>query len=318
MSGSRVDTGAHLAWGAMAFIGGTTAQLMQPSLWPQPAYVFIGVAGAAAVGLGRRRWPLLVLALVLVGFAMTGVRAQGRLEAVLSHTLEGRDLQLVGTVASLPHRQPVSTRFEFDVESAWLDGRPVAVPARVSLAWYAPDETGAAGLRAVQRWQLTARLKRPHGTLNPHGFDLELWMFERGLGAGGYVRTGAATPAPRLLDASAGHALQRLRQHLRDAIERQVAHHRAAGVLAARVVGDQGAFARMDWEVFRRTGIAHLVSISGLHVTMFAWLAAGLVGALWRRSPRLMLAWPTPSAARWGGLVLATAYAALAGWGVAG
>ena len=58
------------------------------------------------------------------------------------------------------------------------------------------------------------------------------------------------------------------------------------------------------------------MSISGLHVTMFAWLAGAALGWLWRRSARLMLACPAPIAARWGGLALAAAYALLAGWGV--
>ena len=49
---------------------------------------------------------------------------------------------------------------------------------------------------------------------------------------------------------------------------------------------------------------------------MFAWLAGGAVALLWRRVPRLMLAWPTPLAARAGGVLLAAAYAMLAGWGV--
>ena len=31
---------------------------------------------------------------------------------------------------------------------------------------------------------------------------------------------------------------------------------------------------RADWDIFRATGVAHLMSISGLHVTMFAWAAA--------------------------------------------
>jgi competence protein ComEC len=38
-------------------------------------------------------------------------------------------------------------------------------------------------------------------------------------------------------------------------------------------IGDQGAIERDDWDLFRNTGVAHLMSISGLHVTMFAWLA---------------------------------------------
>ena len=44
------------------------------------------------------------------------------------------------------------------------------------------------------------------------------------------------------------------------------------------------------------------MSISGVHVTMFAWLAGLAVGPLWRRSARAMLAMPAPVAARWGGL----------------
>src|SRR3954471_1517745 len=58
------------------------------------------------------------------------------------------------------------------------------------------------------------------------------------------------------------------------------------------------------------------MSIAGLHVTMFAWVAGLAVGALWRRSARLCLAWPAPHAALAGGLVLATAYALFSGWGV--
>ena len=46
-------------------------------------------------------------------------------------------------------------------------------------------------------------------------------------------------------------------------------------MLAALAVGDQAAIERDDWDLFRHTGVAHLMSISGLHVTMFAWLAGG-------------------------------------------
>ena len=46
---------------------------------------------------------------------------------------------------------------------------------------------------------------------------------------------------------------------------------------AALVTGDQRAIDRADWDIFRATGVAHLMSISGLHITLFAWLAAALV-----------------------------------------
>ena len=82
------------------------------------------------------------------------------------------------------------------------------------------------------------------------------------------------------------------------------------------MTGDQNAIERADWDVFRATGVAHLMSISGLHITMFAWLATQVVGALWRRSTRLMMSWPAPHAARVGGVLLATLYAVFSGWGV--
>lgn len=73
---------------------------------------------------------------------------------------------------------------------------------------------------------------------------------------------------------------------------------------------------RADWDVFRATGVAHLMSISGLHITMFAWFAAVLVGWAWRRSTWLCLRVPAPHAALVGGLLLAAGYALFSGWGV--
>jgi competence protein ComEC len=73
---------------------------------------------------------------------------------------------------------------------------------------------------------------------------------------------------------------------------------------------------RVDWDVFRATGVAHLVAISGLHITMFAWGAAWLVGWLWRRSVWLCNGLPAPTAALLGGVLLAGAYALFSGWGV--
>ncbi|MGZ8259535.1 MAG: DNA internalization-related competence protein ComEC/Rec2, partial [Caldimonas sp.] len=69
-------------------------------------------------------------------------------------------------------------------------------------------------------------------------------------------------------------------------------------------------------ELFRNTGVAHLMSISGLHVTMFAWLAGLAIGAAWRQGARTVHLLPAASAARWGGLAAAASYAFFAGWGV--
>ncbi len=321
-------------WG-VCWLAGVALQLQQATTWSATGY---GVLAAGAVGLasigawrGRRTRPagtaMLALALVALAFSTTGLRALLQLSDALPPALEGRDLVLTGVIATLPRHGPAGMRFEFDVEQAQLDGAPVAVPRRVSLGWWRDvdevDTATRAGApppvqaepRAGDRWRLAVRLRRPHGAMNPHGFDFELWLFERGVRATGTVRALGHDDAVALGPA-AGYPVARLRQQVRDRIAAQVGDARAAGVVAALAVGDQGAVARDDWTLFRATGVIHLMAISGLHVTMFAWLAAAIVGWLWRRSPALTLRLPAPQAARWGGLALAAGYALLAGWGV--
>ncbi|MFN9766492.1 MAG: DNA internalization-related competence protein ComEC/Rec2 [Pseudomonadota bacterium] len=263
----------------------------------------------------------LALAAAALGFALAHERAAQRLAEALDPALEGVDLVVEGRVAELPREGLAGTRFVFEVDRALQRGAEVRVPPRLSLGWFrGPDDDALVlgapePLRAGQHWRLPVRLKRPHGGANPHGFDLELYLFERGIGATGSVRARAAVPAVRL-GADACCRIERVRQWVRDAIERRVGDPGAAGVLAALAIDDQAAIEREDWELFRITGVAHLMSISGLHVTMLAWAAGALVGAAWRRSARLALALPAPAAARWGGLAAALGYALVAGWGV--
>ncbi|MBT9488487.1 MAG: DNA internalization-related competence protein ComEC/Rec2 [Rubrivivax sp.] len=319
--GRTLDTGWRLAMLLAAGLAGSALQLQRADVLPVvPALLLATLAGGAAWW--GRRWLLWLLPCVaLAAFALTEARAGWRLAEVLPPALIDADLRLQGRIVSLPQPGLTGTRFEFEVDEATHAGQPVTVPRRVSLGWYRgfePDALLAAplqDLRAGQRWAFTARLRPPHGSANPHGFDLELWLFERGLRASGTVRATTAD-APVLLAAADGQWVHRLRQHLREAIAARVPDARAAGVLAALVVGDQGAIERNDWDLFRNTGVAHLMAISGLHITMFAWLAAALLGKLWRRTGRGMLLLPAPVVARWGGLALAAVYALLAGWGV--
>lgn len=324
-------SGIHDAWGlraafvATAGLAGAALQLQQAALWPTIAYVAtLGFAATGmAVSLLRAKHSIVILGAVasLTLFAATGLRAGLRLAEQLPAALEGQDLVVTGAVAGLPRQYPDGVRFTFEPESATHEARAVVLPSRIALGWYRGWDEDALiaapfeDLRAGQRWRFTVRLKLPHGNANPHGFDHELWLFEQGIRATGTVRATDRMPATRLA-AGMWSPVERLRQHVRDAIALRVSDPRAAGVLAALAVGDQAAIERSDWELFRSTGIAHLVSISGLHVTMFAWIAGAFVGWLWRRSQRAMLWIPAAVAARWGGVGCAVLYALLAGWGV--
>jgi competence protein ComEC len=310
-------------WALGGVVTGTALQLQQAQLWPVAVYLSLVAMGALGLGLrARLAW---LLAAGALAFGATGWRAGVYLASMLDPSLEGRELAVVGRVASLPQTGPTGVRFEFVIEEATADGAPVRLPARVLLGWYqAPGEASASlpppPLVAGDRWAFELRLKRPHGSLNPHGFDRERGLWERGIGATGHVLLAVRSAPPRHLGGTAWHPVDRARQALVRAIDERVSDPRAAGVLAALVVGDQAAIERADWALFRDTGVAHLMAISGLHITLFAWLATAAIGWAWRvlgrRWPALPMRWPASVAAGWGGVLAAAAYALLAGWGV--
>jgi competence protein ComEC len=310
------------------WVVGVALQLQQAALWSGPAYLAclsLALLLGAGVFLARRRLGRAGLLAVMVAgalaaYGLTGARATLYAAQALDPDLQGQDIRVSGVVSGLQQRGADSLRFVFETESAERGGQPLRLPARLQLAWYLRGAVDAGALpRAGERWQWTVRLRSPHGQFNSHGFDRERWLWEQGLGATGYVRNGPRDPAPQRL-AAAGWGLDAARQAVSERIHARVADPRLAGVLAALVVGDQSAIERNDWDLFRATGVAHLMSISGLHVTLFAWLATRLIGALWRRLarpwPALLLALPLPRAAGVGGVALAVAYALFAGWGV--
>ena len=352
-----VLAGRRLApsWWLAGLVAGCALQLQQGVLWPEWIYqslVFVALLMAVAFitpkpMIGNRGvvWLCAVVAALAFGFGSVGWRAAHFVHTALNPALEGQDVLVIGTVSAMPQRSEDAVRFRLSIDSARLNGQPVQVPQTMLLGWYAgfgsavgkrqpplgdtpPDAEESAlalqrqpqNLRAGERWQMTVRLKAPHGNSNPFGFDYELWLWEQGVQATGYVRAGAHDTAPARLSTSWQHPVEQARQSVREAIYRRVPDRHLAGVLAALVVGDQGAIERADWDVFRITGVAHLMSISGLHITMFAWLASLLLGALWQRStrvsPRLCLAVPASTAGAVGGLVLAALYALFSGWGV--
>lgn len=254
-------------------------------------------------------------AFLLAGFLWAAAFAAWRLADALPVEWEKRDVEIVGVVADLPRSDEASTRFEFDVERVLTPD--ASVPGHIVLSWF--RERGGEAVprvRAGERWRLGVRLKRPHGSANPHGFDFEAWALERGIRASGYVRSSEGNARLDELAGAPDYRLQRLRQDIRDRFAAVLGERPAAGVLVALAIGDQNAIPRSQWQVFTRTGVNHLMSISGLHITMISGLVFALVQALWRRSARLVLRVPAPKAAALAGAVTALGYALLAGFGV--
>jgi competence protein ComEC len=278
--------------------------ILGPFLLPDFKYAWLRHARMLAV----------LASCVALGLAWAGWRAHARMADALPPAWEGVDVEVIGVVAGLPDRDVHGERFDFRVEEVLT--RDARVPARVRLSWPAPEWMAAQApqrIRAGERWQFTVRLKRPHGTANPDGFDYEAWLLQKGIRATGYVREKAGQAR---LGASAQplDGIQRLREHIRGGIGQALAGHPQAGVITALAVGDQNAIPHDNWRVYNRTGTSHLMSISGLHITLFAALAGGLAYAMWRRVPALVMRLPARRAALLAGWLAALAYTLLAGF----
>jgi len=261
-----------------------------------------------------RRLAVLLLGGAL-GFAWAAWRADLRLADRLPDHWQGVDLAVVGVVSDLPQADARGERFVLDVERTLTPHGPVL--HRIQLARYWPRE-GARHpvVQAGERWQFTVRLKRPYGTHNPHGFDPEAWMLERDMTASGSVRE---QPAPRRLDARAATPaawIAATRAAIRERIVATLGDAPYAGVVAALVIGDQRGIPNAQWRAFTRTGVNHLLSISGLHVTMIAALAGWGVAFGWRRWPRAAEYLPARQAGLLAAVLTACAYTLLAGFQV--
>jgi competence protein ComEC len=311
-----------LPFALLGFAGGVLALQAQAELPPAGG----GIASAAAAlgvawltGRVPRARAIVAIAVALgaaaAGFGYASWRAQARLADELPHEWEGVDIDIVGVIDDLPQRGPRGTRFAFARER--VETPDAIVPSRLSLVWYDSirrDSTERApSLKAGERWRFTVRLKRPHGDVNPHGFDVEAWLLEQKLRATGYVRPDGDNAR---IDAFAGPSIdyvQRAREAIRARIVGALANEKYAGVIVALAIGDQRAIPEAQWRVFNRTGITHLISISGLHVTVFATLAGAIAFALARRSVRLTARIPAHKIAAATGAAAAFGYVLLAG-----
>lgn len=151
-----------------------------------------------------------------------------------------------------------------------------------------------------ERIGLRARLMPPPAASLPGSYDFAQRAWFDRIGAVGTV-LGDVSRAP-----GAGQGRQPLRARLSEHIHRQI-EGSPGGIAAALVTGDRGAISAEDEEAMRRSGLAHLLSISGLHVTAVIGFAMLFARRLFALSPRLAL----------GGYVLpvAAAAGALAGAG---
>ena len=295
--------------------------LQVQSALPGAAWILALGVSVVALAITRSRFhvsrtivprTLIICTAAVAGFLWAALFAHQRMTESLPIDWESKDIDVIGVVASMPTFNEHGVRFRFDVEKIFTP--KAVVPQHVSLSWYFKrDDAMQSPVHTGERWRFTVRLKRPHGSANPYGFDFEAWLLEQNIRATGYVRDKSERLRLGIAELSWRYSIEQARESIRSHMQSVLKNQRYAPVLIALAIGDQSAIAQADWDLFWQTGIGHLISISGLHVTMIAGLIFSVAYFLWRRSIRLTLWWPARKAATIAGGTAALVYSALAG-----
>ncbi|MEN8218629.1 MAG: DNA internalization-related competence protein ComEC/Rec2 [Pseudomonadota bacterium] len=254
--------------------------------------------------------PYRLLFFLLLGFLWTVWRADIILAKKLPKEIEGQTITITGTIIGLPQQMPsCGWRFNF----APLPSEKWPNPGHLRLNWFSEPEQP---LRPGQQWQLTVRLKPAHGTLNPGGFDYSKWLFKNRILTTGLVQDYASKP--RLLNQPLEFNIDNWRYRLAKAIQHSLGEQPSTGILIALAVGERQWVTQEQRTVLERTGTAHLIAISGLHIgliTLFAIAFFWIVRRGLRLYPSKAMYWlPAPRFAALLSLLAAFYYALMAGF----
>ncbi|MBT9288324.1 ComEC/Rec2 family competence protein [Prosthecodimorpha staleyi] len=312
-----LDRGAGFCWMVVAFGCGAGLYLVLPQEPWFPALA-LAAAGLAALATIRRRAGHRAAVLSLAAAVAAGMLA-GKIEAwrVAAPRLDReRTVVVTGWVAEAETTASGGTRMIVRVARMESRGRAIAEPPALIAATAQRGRDAGAAIGAGVTFM--ARLKPPDGPVLPGGYDFARRAYFDGRGAAGYVlgrvRAADAGPAPTTLVLKA--AIADLRHRI--AVRIRAALPGASGAIAAALtVGETRAIPAEANEALRASGLTHIISISGLHMTLvgggvFAAVRYGLALV-----PVIALRRPVKKWAAVAAFAAVTFYLLLSGGGVA-
>jgi competence protein ComEC len=259
-------------WVVVAFAAGIASWFVCSNPWQWLGVIAggLGLALAGMAGFGSEgRFPYLRRALAVTGFAL----AAGCALVWGKAALVGAEPVMRPTVAMIEARvlsreeQPAQQRVRLLLATR-EPGSGRAIRVRVNL----DSERDGPGLGEGAKVQLRARLVPPAAPMLPGGYD-----FARSAWFSGIAATGTVLGPVTVLEPGGGGSIP--------AVQRALSRHVRANldgspgtIAAAFASGDRGAIAEADEQAMRDSGLTHLLSVSGLHVS--AVVAAGYVLAL--------------------------------------
>lgn len=273
--------------------------------------VGLAVAGMLlALSLRKEGAPLLMaITLVCVGCLVAGFRTSQVAAPVLTIRYFG---PIEGRIVKIDRSASDAIRLTLD--QVVLEGISQSrTPERVRVALHGPQNfiTPEPGLRVMT----TGHLTPPPAPSEPGGFDFRrLAWFER-LGAVGYTRVPVLALAPAE-EGAAGLRIHRLRMQISASVQAHLPGDRG-GFAAAILTGDRSGIPQYRMEELRRSNLAHLLAISGLHMGLLTGFVFALLRLTMALVPPFALRAPTKKIAAVGALGAGGFYLLLSGGNVA-
>ncbi|MEY3182205.1 MAG: hypothetical protein RLZ35_190 [Pseudomonadota bacterium] len=316
----------------LAFLLGNTSIYFLPA-WPNSATV-IGTVFLIFILTGllivyhrrkvgaRFKIPLIACLCFTIGHIWVLNAAYDVHKQAIPNHLVGKPLIVEGQIVGIPVVTDRYAQFEFQVYQ--LPDQPKAwpYPGKVSLIWYwknrqANDSDQLPILMPGDRHILSVSLKKPRGLSNPGSFDTEKQFFIRHIVAEGKV----IKWHPDVLSKKAWHlkdSIDRYRVILKQKLEVLSQSYPYQGILEALTIGIKDKISHDEWALFQKTGTAHLMSISGLHIGLIAGFCFYLGFFVWARgAPAIWLhRIPAPMIGAYSSIAGAFVYALLSGFSV--
>lgn len=298
---AEAERGQLPLWMPVALGVGIAAWFLLPARGAWIAFLLsaLSVALAGMVlpwGTRTARVVTLAGALAMLGCALVWWRAERVAAPVLARPVVAAFEATVERVEPLPAREAIR-----------LTLRPaagVALPPRLRVNL--SEEDVPAGVAPGARIALRARLMPPPTASVPGAYNFARAAWFQGLGATGRGFAPVRVVAPG--DPGNAGLRDRLTDHILSRVDGST-----GGIAAAFVTGDRGAIAEEDAEAMRRSGLAHLLSISGLHVTAIVVATMTVVLKLLALFPPLALRVRLPVVAAGAGACAALFYTWLSG-----
>jgi len=212
----------------------------------------------------------------------------------LSASFFKKPVTIVGSIDSLPEKNKLGLRFLL-----------TSKVGKIQVSWYRPTRIP----HASERWQFLLKLRLIRGLHNPNGFNLERWAKMNDIVASAYVLQNKA----RLLSKSS-ISINAFREKVQNEIQHHVYPQPLGSIINALSVGSKKLISADDLLVFQKTGTAHLMAISGLHISLVVLIAYYFCNGLVRCIPWLLLQWPAQRIAHLFSMLVAWAYSFLVGF----